>query len=37
MCAALLQAMTDADPERTQARLEKYERVADQHQFFLKD
>ncbi|AJP05296.1 transcriptional regulator [Streptomyces cyaneogriseus subsp. noncyanogenus] len=37
MCAALLQAMTDADPERTQARLEKYERVADQHEFFLKD
>ncbi|WP_067388778.1 MurR/RpiR family transcriptional regulator [Streptomyces sp. F-3] len=35
MCAALLQAMTDADPERTQARLEEYEQVADQHQFFL--
>ncbi|MEV5884600.1 MurR/RpiR family transcriptional regulator [Streptomyces sp. NPDC052020] len=37
MCAALLQAMTDADPERTQARLEQYEQVADQHQFFLGD
>lgn len=37
MAAALLQAMTDADPERTQARLEEYEHVADQHQFFLKD
>ncbi|MFI8091204.1 MurR/RpiR family transcriptional regulator [Streptomyces sp. NPDC086080] len=37
MCAALLQAMTDADPERTQARLDEYEHVADEHQFFLKD
>ncbi|MFI8304856.1 MurR/RpiR family transcriptional regulator [Streptomyces sp. NPDC085927] len=37
MCAALLQAMTDADPERTQARLDEYEQVADQHQFFLRD
>lgn len=37
MSAALLQAMTDADPERTQARLEEYEQVAEQHQFFLKD
>ncbi|MEV0182163.1 MurR/RpiR family transcriptional regulator [Streptomyces sp. NPDC050625] len=37
MSAALLQAMTDADPERTQARLEDYEQVAEQHQFFLKD
>lgn len=37
MSAALLQAMTDADPERTQARLEDYEQIADQHQFFLKD
>jgi DNA-binding MurR/RpiR family transcriptional regulator len=37
MCSALLQAMTDADPERTQARLEEYEQVADQHQFFLRD
>ncbi|MET9395519.1 MurR/RpiR family transcriptional regulator [Streptomyces sp. NPDC006624] len=37
MCSALLQAMTDADPERTQARLEEYEQVADQHHFFLKD
>ena len=37
MSAALLQAMTDADPERTQARLEDYEQVADQHHFFLKD
>lgn len=37
MCSALLQAMTDADPERTQARLEEYEHVADQHHFFLRD
>jgi DNA-binding MurR/RpiR family transcriptional regulator len=37
MCAALLQAMTDADPERTQARLEEYEQVAEQHQFFFRD
>ncbi|MFF7330099.1 SIS domain-containing protein [Streptomyces sp. NPDC008150] len=37
MCAALLQAMTDADPERTQARLEEYEQVADEYRFFLKD
>ncbi|MEU3948493.1 MurR/RpiR family transcriptional regulator [Streptomyces sp. NPDC029526] len=37
MCAALLQAMTDADPERSQARLEEYEQVADQLQFFLRD
>ncbi|MEV5269492.1 MurR/RpiR family transcriptional regulator, partial [Streptomyces werraensis] len=37
MCAALLQAMTDADPERTQARLEDYEQVADEHHFFLRD
>jgi DNA-binding MurR/RpiR family transcriptional regulator len=37
LAAALLQAMTDADPERTQARLEKYEQLSDQHQFFMKD
>jgi len=37
MSAALLQAMTDADPERTQARLEDYEQIAEEHQFFLKD
>lgn len=37
MAAALLQAMTDADPERTQARLEEYEQVSDQHGFFLPD
>jgi DNA-binding MurR/RpiR family transcriptional regulator len=37
LSAALLQAMTDADPERTQARLEEYEQVAEQHQFFLRD
>ncbi|MFB9465184.1 MurR/RpiR family transcriptional regulator [Streptomyces cinereospinus] len=36
VAAALLQAMTDADPERTQARLEAYEQVSDQHQFFLR-
>jgi DNA-binding MurR/RpiR family transcriptional regulator len=37
VAAALLQAMTDADPERTQARLEEYEQVAEEHQFFLRD
>ncbi|MEV2190201.1 MurR/RpiR family transcriptional regulator [Streptomyces phaeochromogenes] len=37
LSAALLQAMTDADPERTQARLEDYEQVADEHSFFVKD
>ncbi|MBC2905551.1 SIS domain-containing protein [Streptomyces cupreus] len=37
MAAALLQAMTDADPERTQGRLEEYEQISDQHQFFLRD
>lgn len=37
MSAALLQAMTDAGPERTQARLEEYEQIAEQHQFFLRD
>ncbi|GAB2999253.1 MurR/RpiR family transcriptional regulator [Streptomyces pseudoechinosporeus] len=37
MSAALLQAMTDADPERTQARLDEYEQGAEQHAFFLKD
>ncbi|MEY2248388.1 MurR/RpiR family transcriptional regulator [Streptomyces sp. BF23-18] len=37
LSAALLQAMTDADPERTQARLEEYEQVAEQHHFFLRD
>ncbi|MFD9032283.1 MurR/RpiR family transcriptional regulator [Streptomyces sp. NPDC059567] len=35
--AAILQAMADADPERTQTRLEKYEQAADQHHFFLDD
>nr|WSX53608.1 MurR/RpiR family transcriptional regulator [Streptomyces sp. NBC_00974] len=35
LSAALLQAMADADPERTQARLEGYEQAADQHGFFL--
>jgi hypothetical protein len=29
--------MSDADPERTQARLEEYEQIAEQHHFFLKD
>ncbi|GHG53758.1 MurR/RpiR family transcriptional regulator [Streptomyces griseocarneus] len=33
--AAILQAMADADPERTQLRLEKYEQAAEQHDFFL--
>ncbi|MCX4878380.1 MULTISPECIES: MurR/RpiR family transcriptional regulator [unclassified Streptomyces] len=37
IAAALLQAMTDADPERTQARLEEYEQISDQHHFFLRD
>ncbi|MFF0011025.1 MurR/RpiR family transcriptional regulator [Streptomyces sp. NPDC005374] len=37
IAAALLQAMTDADPERTQARLEEYEQISDLHQFFLRD
>ena len=31
LSAAVLQAMADADPERTQARLENYEQVAEQH------
>ncbi|AYG84544.1 hypothetical protein DWB77_06758 [Streptomyces hundungensis] len=35
LAAALLQAMADADPERTQARLEEYEQAADKHGFFL--
>lgn len=37
LSAALLQAMADAEPERTQARLEGYEQVAMQHDFFLDD
>ncbi|MEV4331209.1 MurR/RpiR family transcriptional regulator [Streptomyces sp. NPDC049597] len=37
LSAAVLQAMADADPERTQARLEGYEQVAEQHDFFLED
>ncbi|MCH0566530.1 MULTISPECIES: MurR/RpiR family transcriptional regulator [unclassified Streptomyces] len=37
MAAALLQAMTDAGPERVQARLEEYEQIADKHHFFLRD
>ncbi len=37
LCAAVLQAMADAEPERTQARLERYEQVAMQHEFFLDD
>ncbi|MFE5299952.1 MurR/RpiR family transcriptional regulator [Streptomyces sp. NPDC056632] len=35
LSAALIQAMADADPERTQARLEQYEQAADQHGFFF--
>ncbi|CAM5243637.1 MurR/RpiR family transcriptional regulator [Streptomyces xanthochromogenes] len=35
LAAAILQAMADADPERTQARLEEYEQAADKHGFFL--
>ncbi|MEV6332731.1 MurR/RpiR family transcriptional regulator [Streptomyces sp. NPDC051909] len=37
LSAAILQAMADADPERTQTRLEKYEQAAEQHAFFLDD
>lgn len=37
MASALLQAMIDAGPERTQARLEEYEQIAEQHQFFLRE
>ncbi|MEV6396254.1 MurR/RpiR family transcriptional regulator [Streptomyces sp. NPDC051907] len=37
LSAAVLQAMADADPERTQVRLEGYEQAADQHNFFLED
>ncbi|MGW1881465.1 MurR/RpiR family transcriptional regulator [Streptomyces sp. NPDC001970] len=35
LSAAILQAMADADPERTQIRLEKYEQAAEQHDFFI--
>ncbi|MGW7368647.1 MurR/RpiR family transcriptional regulator [Streptomyces sp. NPDC054841] len=35
LSAAILQAMADADPERTQMRLEQYEQAAEQHDFFL--
>ncbi|MFV2119328.1 MurR/RpiR family transcriptional regulator [Streptomyces sp. Act-28] len=35
LSAAVLQAMADAEPERTQARLEEYERVAMEHAFFI--
>ncbi|WP_225804301.1 MurR/RpiR family transcriptional regulator [Streptomyces sp. NK15101] len=37
LSAGILQAIADADPERTQARLEKYEHAAEQHDFFLDD
>ncbi|WP_434587454.1 MurR/RpiR family transcriptional regulator [Streptomyces sp. A5-4] len=37
MAAAVLQAMADAEPERTQVRLEGYEQVAEQHDFFIED
>ncbi|TXS32228.1 MurR/RpiR family transcriptional regulator [Streptomyces sp. ms191] len=37
LSAAILQAMADADPERTQARLEKYEQASEQYDFFLAD
>ncbi|MFJ5262294.1 MurR/RpiR family transcriptional regulator [Streptomyces sp. NPDC088387] len=37
MAAAVLQAMTDADPERTHGRLDEYEQISEQHQFFLRD
>ncbi|HZX38295.1 MAG TPA: MurR/RpiR family transcriptional regulator [Streptomyces sp.] len=37
LSAAVLQAMADADPGRTQVRLEGYEQAAEQHDFFLED
>ncbi|WP_176710099.1 MurR/RpiR family transcriptional regulator [Streptomyces sp. Wb2n-11] len=37
LSAAVLQAMADADPVRTQSRLEGYEQVAEQHDFFIED
>ncbi|MEU0086617.1 MurR/RpiR family transcriptional regulator [Streptomyces sp. NPDC006274] len=37
LSAAVLQAMADADPGRTQLRLEGYEQAADQHDFFIDD
>ncbi|MEU9994645.1 MurR/RpiR family transcriptional regulator [Streptomyces sp. NPDC050848] len=37
LSAAILQAMADADPERTQVRLEKYEQASEQYDFFLED
>ncbi|WP_028811206.1 MurR/RpiR family transcriptional regulator [Streptomyces flavidovirens] len=37
LSAAVLQAMADADPVRTQSRLEGYEQVAEQHDFFLEE
>lgn len=37
LSAAILQAMADADPERTQLRLEQYEHAAEQHDFFIED
>jgi DNA-binding MurR/RpiR family transcriptional regulator len=37
MSAAVLQAMADADPGRTQVRLEGYEQVAEQNSFFIED
>ncbi|MFG3343614.1 hypothetical protein ACGF1Z_00955 [Streptomyces sp. NPDC048018] len=33
--AAPIQAVADARPERTRARLEPYKRAADQHGFFF--
>ncbi|MEE1819792.1 MurR/RpiR family transcriptional regulator [Streptomyces sp. SP18ES09] len=37
LSAGILQAIADADPERTQARLEKYEQAAEQNDVFLED
>ncbi|MBT2388809.1 MULTISPECIES: MurR/RpiR family transcriptional regulator [Streptomyces] len=37
LSAAVLQAMADADPGRTQVRLEGYEQAAEQHDFFIED
>ncbi|MGA5421586.1 MurR/RpiR family transcriptional regulator [Streptomyces lavendulocolor] len=37
LAASVLQAMADANPQRTQLRLEGYEQAAEQHNFFLDD
>jgi DNA-binding MurR/RpiR family transcriptional regulator len=35
LATLLLQAMADAEPERTQARLEAYEEFSEHHHFYL--